>query len=209
MRASFSHIYCTCYGHNWSNCIEFSVALIYHFKFFRNTKENGSTMSYTDCAMLRNVEIPKDLSQKKSNILFSFSSVVFIMHKTQGTSVIACKNRTVCASLSFVQRQTWIVDEDTKQRRGGIKGWESRKEICSFVLQVLFVSLWFYVMLGLCSPRWNFLPLWVTVVSVIASKQRSDMQICDTILTQGMGITLIHVQTSDTSIHRRVHACLT
>lgn len=56
------------------------------------------------------------------------------------------------------------------------------------------------------SLSWNFLPLGVTPVNVIASSQRRDVRVCDTILTPGLGITLIHVQTTDTSIAR--HVCV-
>lgn len=71
----------------------------------------------------------------------------------------------------------------------------SRKKICTAVLPVLFASLWHYetVMSGLCSLWWNILPFIVTVESVIVSQQRSYMQTSDTILTQGIGITLIQM----------------
>ena len=72
----------------------------------------------------------------------------------------------------FVQRQIWIVDEGSRRREGQR---ESRKRMfavlyCEYCL-CIYGIMW-NVMLGLRSPRWNFLTLRVWSVLLRLSRAR-------------------------------------
>lgn len=119
---------------------------------------------------------------------------------TRGTSINWLQEQdALCVFVFFVQRQIWIVDEESRQTQGGTKRVQ-KKDVCGFAPRALFVYLWHYVKCdaGITFAEMKF-PHTESLVAAIATKQS---KMCDTLLAQGIWITLIHVQTTDTPIRR-------